>query len=165
MAYSKTERGLQEIESRSHGLTSRARRLLIMIDGVKGEAELEAFARPGELAATLEELLQGGFISAGGVASSTASPAPPTGPAVPSSRPVSAVSLTPEQFKAIRLAASHFLYDRMGPASDFACEKIEACQTPQELRAKLREIEVMVGQVLGPRVAQEFARAFGQRLL
>jgi hypothetical protein len=60
--YVKTPRGQQEIAERTAGLTSRQRRLLILIDGCKSSSELAELLADFELVAKLEELSSLGLI-------------------------------------------------------------------------------------------------------
>ncbi len=91
--YAKTARGLDEIAHRSNTIGLRARRMLILIDGARTFDALQALSGDSELAATLAQLEEAGFI-AGQAApplpmatqaeqpSRARSPAPPSG-AVP----------------------------------------------------------------------------------
>ena len=62
--YTKTARGLDEIAHRSNAIGLRARRVLILIDGARTLDALQALSGDAELAATLAQLEEGGFISA-----------------------------------------------------------------------------------------------------
>ena len=82
--YTKTARGLDEISHRSNAIGLRARRVLILIDGARTLDALQALSGDPDLAATLAQLEEGGFISgqlAGDLAPLTqaTSQAPPTG--------------------------------------------------------------------------------------
>lgn len=61
--YVKTPKGIEEINSRSHGLPPRARQLLILLDGKRSEADVTAMMPEGEGASLLASLLSEGFIS------------------------------------------------------------------------------------------------------
>jgi len=66
--FAKTTRGAAEISGRSSGLSPMARRVLIMIDGRRTEAELEQVVRDGQLEAVLTTLRTLGMIEECGVA-------------------------------------------------------------------------------------------------
>jgi hypothetical protein len=61
--YVKTPKGIEEMSSRCHGLSQRARRVLIMLDGKRGDAEIAAMFPDGEGAAALATLISEGFIT------------------------------------------------------------------------------------------------------
>ncbi len=86
--YTKTARGLDEIAHRSNAIGLRARRVLILIDGARTLDALQALSGDAELAATLAQLEEGGFISAQAAPASTvdverATPAPAKSSAPP----------------------------------------------------------------------------------
>ena len=86
--YTKTARGLDEIAHRSNAIGLRARRVLILIDGARTLDALQALSGDAELAATLAQLEEGGFISAQAAPASTvdverATPAPAKSSATP----------------------------------------------------------------------------------
>ncbi len=59
-AYVKTPKGIEEMTQRNHGLSQRARRVLIMLDGKRTAADIaEMFPDVG--AALLDELIANGF--------------------------------------------------------------------------------------------------------
>lgn len=61
--YRKTPKGQAEIETREHRLTTRARQLLILVNGRRDASDLHALA-PGIFGETLALLLDGGFVEA-----------------------------------------------------------------------------------------------------
>lgn len=60
--FTKTRKGLEEIDARSVGLHPRARRLLILIDGRRSTDELAALVNDARFGDTLTVLQDGGFI-------------------------------------------------------------------------------------------------------
>ena len=64
LIYDKTEKGLEEIQTRKHHLASRMRSLLVLVDG-KSNAEvlLKKIAGLGLTAQSIEELVEQGFIA------------------------------------------------------------------------------------------------------
>lgn len=71
--FAKTTRGQQEIQSRSLGLTSLARRVLVLVDGRRSGKDLAAFVPGDGIESHLAELLSHGCIEA--VATAAAPPA------------------------------------------------------------------------------------------
>lgn len=61
--YVKTPKGIEEINSRSHGLSPRARQLLILLDGKRSDLDVTAMMPEGEGAALLASLLSDGFVT------------------------------------------------------------------------------------------------------
>ncbi|GAB3255728.1 hypothetical protein [Chitinimonas naiadis] len=71
--YSKTDKGREEIERRLHGLPAKARRLLILVDGLRPANELAAaIGLTDELPGLLALLREGGFVTSSAMASFTA---------------------------------------------------------------------------------------------
>jgi hypothetical protein len=85
MVYDKTDKGREEISTRKHGLASRLRTLLVMIDGRHSLDDLlRNFAGVGVTQDSIRELLHEGYI----FLASGAEPEPDPGP--PSKLPMSA---------------------------------------------------------------------------
>lgn len=85
MVYDKTEKGREEISTRKHGLASRLRTLLVMIDGRHSLDDLlRNFAGVGVTDDSIKELLHDGYI----FLASGSEPEPSAGP--PSKLPMSA---------------------------------------------------------------------------
>ena len=61
-AYCKTPAGQQEIRTRSGALGARARRLLILVDGQRGVAELRTLSGDEHAQDTLQALVDSGYI-------------------------------------------------------------------------------------------------------
>lgn len=59
--YVKTPKGIEEINSRAYGLPSRARRLLILLDGKRSSREIAPMLPEGESESLLTTLVAGGF--------------------------------------------------------------------------------------------------------
>lgn len=63
---SKTDKGVEEIETRKHKLEAKLRTLLIVVNGKSTAAELlQNFAQRGDLTPLLERLLAEGFVREG----------------------------------------------------------------------------------------------------
>lgn len=64
LAYAKTPKGQEEIETRNHGLHPRARRVLILVDGKRQLEDLRGLCAVQDLEATISLLEQDGYIEA-----------------------------------------------------------------------------------------------------
>lgn len=62
VVFVKTPKGVEEMETRSGGLTPRVRRVLIMIDGKRSVEDIRAMALADDLSHTLGMLEEAGFI-------------------------------------------------------------------------------------------------------
>jgi len=68
LVFAKTAAGVDEIAHRRHGLSSAARRILILIDGHRRLSDLPPFTRPGELGPVVHQLASLGLIALAGIA-------------------------------------------------------------------------------------------------
>jgi hypothetical protein len=82
--YVKTPKGIAEIEHRSHGVSARQRKLLILIDGKRDEKDLAAMFPGADASAILASLLDEGYVK-------LLAPAPPPAP-----QPVAQKSVAPK---------------------------------------------------------------------
>ena len=104
-ALAKTEKGIEEIETRKHKLDHRSRALLLVVNGKKtGEDLVQEFARFGGVPAMLEQLLRDGFIRA--------------------ERP----------FPDVRRDVASCVYEALGPDSDVITQEVENCASLADLR-------------------------------
>ncbi len=159
MTYSKTEKGRVELAGRSGALDVVQRRLLILIDGTKTDKELAVFVRAGELDEALDYLLQDGLIeSSAEVSPMLAQAAPAT--AATAANEAHRPATSPEEFNQVRQQALDFVRERLGSAGEPICDAMGRCQNLAELRKVLRGVEIFVGQRLGARTGQAFARQF-----
>ena len=60
----KTPKGQEEVERRTHGLSPRLRQMLIMMDGRRDTAALQAVFPPDLVPSLMQQLIDGGFVSA-----------------------------------------------------------------------------------------------------
>lgn len=145
--YIKTARGSEEIASRSQGLSSRARAMLIMIDGRRSAATL--LAQSGEKAeaeAHLAALLDGGFIAAVAQPEAAASVAAPMAP-----QAEHAFDIT-----TIKQYISTTLHAVLGPDADLFTKKVDAAKSAEELRTLSEKLSDVVLQVGGKKKAADF---------
>jgi hypothetical protein len=130
----KTEKGVEEIETRKHKLDSKLRTLLIVVNGKSTAAELvQNFAQRGDVTPLLERLLAEGFVREA------------AGPS--------------EGFKDVRVQLAQLLTDALGPPGDAFVLKLEECQSPEEARAFVEAHRAILERVEGPRGAAFLARA------
>lgn len=151
--FRKTAKGVHEVAARAHGLAKHLRRLLIMVDGSRDVAELSAFARAGEVEATISQLEAEGYIEVAGA----------------DDRKTGRVAFAPAAndpavFAVIKRNAMVEIRKRLGPVSGLLVNEIDGCPGPLELRQKLRNIENALIHVLGPVEGAELARRIGSEL-
>ncbi len=163
--FDKTDVGLQELRTRAGGLPPRLRSLLILVDGRRTLAQLQAAAgQIGAPADALEQLLQRGLMalrSPGAAvppqAAATASEhvdLPLETPAAP--RPADAA----ERFRAAQKQMNDSVVDAIGMRAFFFTLKLERCFTLDDLRALLPEYRRLLAKASN--VAR--AHAAGQRV-
>ena len=121
----KTEKGVEEVETRKHKLDQRLRNILIVANGKATGAELvQKFQQIGDVTPVLEQLLAGGFI-----------------------REVASEA----DFKEVRVALAQSLTDALGPQGDPIVMQLEGCKSPEEARAFVERHRSMLEKLPGPR--------------
>lgn len=152
--YRKTERGQVEIDTRVNRLAPRLRTALILVDGVRSDADLHKmiFAQPEE---TLQALLEQGYIEM--VSSAARAPAPGAGPVVVD---VVVPIVSQRGFENRRRLAVRHLIDNMGPAGETIAMRIEKSQSWDELRPLLESAQGSLQRMRGPGAAADFATLF-----
>jgi hypothetical protein len=157
LIYRKTDKGKREIAERAFGVESRARRLLIMIDGQRDAEELSVYVRAGELESTLARLVGEGFVEAVGAGDLD----PGRVARVPSAN-------DPVVFAGIKIQAMTEIRSRMrgrlASLAELLVEEIQACPTPLAMRQKLRTLEESLIRLLGPEEGVALARRIGSEL-
>jgi len=155
--YRKTEKGKREVAERPAGLEGHARRLLIMIDGQRGHAELSVYVRAGEFESTLKRLIDQGFVEQVG--------AEDIDPARIARAPA---ANDPVVFAGIKIQAMAEIRTRMrgrlASLGEMMVEEINACHEPLALREKLRTLEDSLTKLLGPEEGVALARRIGAEL-
>jgi hypothetical protein len=152
--YQKTAKGSEAIATRQHGLSPKARSLLILIDGKRS---VEALCKLSGGALAEAEAFLRSLLDSGCIAQAAASPrAPAASVATPPTRPApdgaAPVSLADAQRYAVRR-----LTDLLGPNADDMCLRLEASRNAAEFQAVLARAEDMVRQLRGAAAAAEFA--------
>jgi hypothetical protein len=145
--YIKTARGSEEIASRNHGLSSRVRAMLIMVDGRRNRATLLAQSpAQAEAESHLAALLDGGFIAA-------VNPPPAASEVqIPASTPPApAVDLD---------TVKHFinttLHDTLGPDADLFAVKVDAVKNVPDLLALAEKLRGVIGGAGSRKKADDF---------
>lgn len=132
----KTEKGVEEMETRRFKLEQKLRTVLIVVNGKATGAELvQTFEPIGDVTPLLGQLLAGGFIreAAGGAPDA--------------------------DFKEARIQLAQVLTDALGPQGDPIVMQLESCQSAEEARAFVEAQRPMLERIPGPRVAAFLARA------
>lgn len=142
--YSKTPRGLDEIDSRALKLAPKLRQVLIMVDGQSDVATLaERLETLGDVIGHLSALEELGLIatprSAPSPARSSHSAAPPAA-----------------DMAEIRRAISHMLVDSLGPDADMLALKIEKSPSREELIRHCETCRSILAGVLGEARSEAF---------
>lgn len=153
----KTEKGVEEIRSRAHGLPQKLRTLLIMVDGRSTVGQLLArFPGVAEIEANLRSLVEQGFVVlSGGAPTSAAAPAG-AAPAAAESRAQALAGLV------------RFLIDAMGPDADLVTDGIERARGRAEFESAAARCVKMLEGLAGEAKAAAFrerARQFADRFL
>lgn len=159
--YRKSPKGQQEVETRAHRLGPRLRTALILVDGRRSDADLRALIQT-DADATLQTLLEGGFIEVVATAAAPAvAPAPALAPratpapAAPVAPAASAAALTERRRQAVR-----FLTDNLGPMAEDIALRIEKARNPAELRTELELGRTVLARARGGATAARFAAQF-----
>ena len=146
--YIKTAKGAEEIASRSHGLSSRVRAMLIIVDGRRNATVLLAQnPERGEAESHLAVLLDGGFIAA--VNQPAAAEPPPAAAFQPASAP-------PADLATLKQYISSTLHDVLGPDADIFTVKVESAKNLPELRTLSEKLVDVIRNAGGKKKAEEF---------
>lgn len=163
LIYRKSAKGSEAINARKHGLVGRARSLLILVDGRRGQADLLALANGfGNVAQMLDELARNGFIEpVSAAAGEPPLPSPQT--LVAAHAPLSAsaplqrgATITFAQTKAF---TCHRLIELLGPTADTLCLKVEATRGMADFVPVVRGAFSVVREVRGQTEADRFGTA------
>lgn len=148
--YSKTPKGLQEINDRALKLPPKLRQLLIMVDGESDVATLvERFEAMGNVVGHLGALEHLGLIEAKTGAPTRASPAP-------------VATVEDSDIDEARRGISHLLIDSLGPNAEMLALKIEGSRSREELLAHCEACRALVQDMLGKARGEAFwAKAQG----
>lgn len=152
--YRKTRIGQAEIETRALRLLPRLRSLLIVIDGKRDEAALQALLGYPP-AAALNELLSFGLVEA--VQQRTPAMASAGGDSVSSTQPA---ALGAPAFKLLRQEAVRAFNDALGPAAETLAIRMEKATSEAELLPLLERAAQMMAAVRGAAAGRAYADRF-----
>lgn len=155
--FRKTAKGQTEIETRAHRLSPRLRALLIMVDGKRDLAALEALM-PQQAEAALAELMSQGFIETTGDAPA----APATAPAASAAPPAASPPSSAVDFEKLRREAVRALTDIAGPAAETVAMRMEKARNAEELRPLIAQAAQTVANMRGRSAAEAYAARFAQ---
>jgi hypothetical protein len=131
----KTDKGVEEIETRKHRLEQKLRTILIVVNGKSTAGELvKQFEQQGDIGPLLERLLAEGYIR-------------------------EAVAATGADFKALRAELAREVNDALGPPGDALAIGIEECGSLEELRAFVKGRRDVLETALGGKGGAFWAKA------
>jgi hypothetical protein len=142
IVYDKTDKGIEEIQTRKYNLSQKLRTLLIVVDGKKTQgAILNQFSTLEGAAAALEELEQKGFI---------AKKVDVQAPGV--------ITAEEEQQRAKMAKAFmiNTLSDAVGPMGLSLIESLKTCETLQELQSHLENYLYAIKSGRGKTTADQY---------
>ena len=151
--YRKTQKGTDEIATRANRLAPRLRTALILVDGIRDDAQLGKLIAQQPLE-TLQELLGQGFIEV------TAAPEPAPRPArVNTAQPGHGVD-DKAAFSAYRAQAVRAFNDLAGPTGENLAIKMEKAASREQLAPLLQVAHGIILNAHGSTVANEFKARF-----
>lgn len=130
----KTEKGVDEIETRRAKLDHRLRALLLVVNGKTSVEQLmKDFDRYGDVSAMLQQLEREGLITEGSVRRDAAA------------------------FETIRADVAAEIHATFGPSGDEIAEKVEECRSVAELRTFMQNKRPIFQAALGGAKAAQFS--------
>jgi hypothetical protein len=156
--FRKTTKGTDEIATRANRLVPRLRTALILVDGVRDDAELAQLIKlqPVE---TLKELQSQGYIEVASVVEP-----PPKKPAEEAPAKKSAGAAEPagaeKPFSAFRAEAVRAFNDLTGPAGEALAMKMEKTTSREQLAPLLQMAYQIIGNARGASAANDFKARF-----
>jgi hypothetical protein len=151
LIFTKTAKGREEIEKRTHRLEAKRRMMLIVVDGTSSAQTLASKSVSGDDAmAILQSLWTEGFIEPAG-AFAGASVERETAPA-----PVSGQSL-----EELKRKASHAIESLLGPSGENMALRLEKAQTMEAFLAEAHKTRDTLRQFAGQRKSDQFWAALG----
>lgn len=167
--YRKTDKGQAEIETRLFMLLPRMRTALILVDGRRTETQLARLI-PGDPAASLQALLDEGFIEVATKAEPRSPPPAPPAPLTPLappapppahpavSRAASAPANTPLQRR--QRDAMRALHEQLGAQAEPVISRMEQCHDWHHLLPLLQIARQVLLNARGVQPAADFASRF-----
>lgn len=151
--FHKTPKGEGEIAQRGHGLTPRARSLLIMVNGKLTGEELR---KRGELLGGGADLF--GLLVDGGYVEPMEPPLDMRETAAPTPPKFTVAHAETARF------ASHYIVEAMGPAYDELGGRVETCRDPIKLVSLLESVRDVIESNAGKKKAEAYWAGVTARL-
>lgn len=156
MSYAKTEAGRLEIEARTRRLPAALRSILLMVDGQRGDAELQALIEGLKAPAdALEQLLELGLIE--GAATSAPRPALPMSASASAAPQGGDAGDNAQEYRRLYERMSGAVARYLGLKGYFLQLKIERCADAAALLALLPELESALRKVRGAAFTNRWA--------
>lgn len=160
--YRKTAKGVDEIATRANRLAPRLRSALILVDGVRSDAELSKLVlqQPVE---TLQELLSQGFIEVTATVVEqprVSRPAPLNSRPAPLDRLPPGKAAEPDGFAGYRAAVLRAFNDLTGPTGEGLALKMEKAQSREQLAPLMETAYRIIANAHGGEKANEFKARF-----
>ena len=152
--FTKSAKGIEEIEKRSYHLDFRHRTALIQVDG-RSEVGTLLAKIPGDGLALLGELARNGFIAHADGREAVAPVAAATATAAPASAP-SANQGAKIDLGTAKKRASQSIVSLLGPDGDALAVAIERTSTLAEFTTRAERARDIIGQMRGAARAKEF---------
>jgi hypothetical protein len=154
--FRKTDKGVDEIATRTNRLVPRLRTALILVDGTRNEGELATLIKPNPRE-TLEELLTLGYIEV----ASVAEPPPKRSVEEPAAKaPATEPPSGEKPFGAFRAEAVRAFNDLTGPAGEVLAMKMEKASSREQLAPLLQTAYQIIANSRGNQAANEFKARF-----
>ena len=152
--FTKTDKGHEEIDKRTHHINFKHRTALILVDG---ENTVEALLGkiPGDGITLLADLLRDGFIVPVG-GGSTGEAARGTAESLPGTTTGAAGSNADFDLEIGKRNAVRLLESVLGPGGESLAIAIEGCETQADFARHAQRARDLISQVGGPRKAAEF---------
>ena len=154
--FRKTDKGVDEIATRTNRLVPRLRTALILVDGTRNEGELSQLIKqhPAE---TLEELLTLGYIE---VASVVEAPAKKPAEEAAPKKAAAEASSGEKSFPTFRAEAVRAFNDLTGPSGEALAMKMEKAASREQLGPLLQTAFQIISNARGNQAAVEFKARF-----
>ena len=154
--FRKTAKGTDEIATRANRLVPRLRTALILVDGVRGEAELAQMIKV-QAAETLKELQAQGYIEVAAVVEPPPKKAPDE---VPARKGEPSTAGGDKGFPAFRAEAVRAFNDLTGPAGETLAMKMEKATSREQLGPLLQMAHQIISNARGTQAANDFKARF-----
>jgi hypothetical protein len=150
LVLAKTAKGLEEVKSRSHGLSQQLRSLLIVVDGAASVRDLLArFGRIADITPSLQALVDQGFVA----------PARAPAPAAPAAAKPAAPATTKEGRARALGSLTRMLHDALGPDADPLALRLEKAADGAAFAEAVARCADALAVLAGQQKARQFREA------